>query len=1034
MNTPNTAGYKLPVLNATPSVIPDVARKESPFAEDYWLSVSEKLRSDEHADPIFEGEFPPGATELDAVGRRSFVKLLGASMALAGVGTACSSPNREKLVPYHRNPEGLTIGNPLHYATAVVANGVATSVLVKAREGRPIKVEGNPDHPLVNGAAGSAEFAELLAMYDPHRAKQIKNGPKTVSKKEYLDIVKAKIASLNQRNGGASLRFLVEPTSSGLHVDLHKQILAQLPNAKVIATSALSQQARHEGAFIAFGKALQPVFAFEKAKVVVSLDEDFLFAWGANLASAAGWAKGRTPGADMSRLYVVEPTMTVTGTMADHRLRVKGSQVEGVARALAAKLGGGLSAIAGGVARNEALVNAMAEDLKAAGSSALIVVGERQPPIVHALAYAMNAQLGSVGNTMSFVAPPVSDTVTGPGTLSALVAEIQAGQVDTVIITANNPIYMGYADVDFAGALAKVESHYWGLFEDETAAKATYFVNAAHALESWGELKALDGSTLIQQPLIEPLYNGVSDSQFFAMWAGLGETKGLPLLKESLKKRTQMSDADFDSWLWKGFIPQSTAKAEAVTVDVSRLTTIGAMGEIAGLEVNLVRDYKVHDGRLAHVSWLQELPDPVSKLVWDNAILLSPKTAEGLGLKMRSLNAAPAREYEKLKITVNGKSVEAPYYIMPGHADDCLTLSLGYGQKGAVEKLAKEVIGANAYGIRFMSAPWFAAAKLEKTGQMHPLTTTQEHWDMNERKIALESTQAQFLSGAVSKELEELRAPLATSTMESGTKQVTLQAPVDYSKVDYKWGMAVDLNRCTGCAACITACQAENNIPVVGRENVQRNRELFWMRIDRYFGGDLHDPRVITQPVACQQCETAPCEYVCPVNATVHSEEGLNDMVYNRCIGTRYCSNNCPYKVRRFNYFNYTGQLTATERLAQNPDVTVRARGVMEKCTFCIQRIEKGRIETRREQRKLKDGDVKTACQQACPTSAIAFGNLNDPNSAVTKAHEDGRAYNLLQQLGTRPRNRYLARIRNPNPKLTAAAPAHGEAHEGSHH
>ncbi len=1027
-------GFPLPVLNTVvaPPVVAETP-KTSPFESDYWMSVAEKLRGDEFADPVYEGEFPAGATELDAVGRRSFVKLLGSSMALAGVGTACSSPNREKLVPYHRNPEGLTIGNPLHYATAVVANGVATSVLVKAREGRPIKIEGNPDHPMVNGAAGSAEFAELLALYDPARAKLVKQGSKVISKKEYFDIVKSRIATLKAKNGGASVRFLGEPTISGLHADLQKQILTQLPNAKFVSTTALSQQARHDGAKLAFGKALQPVYDFEKAKVVVSLDEDFLFAWGGNLSAAAGWSKGREPGENMSRLYVIEPSMTVTGTMADHRLRAKGSQIEGIARAMAAKMGGALSAVTGGSAINEQFVDAVVEDLRAAGVTALVVAGERQSAAVHALAYAMNAQLGSIGTTVSFIPPTAQSTQSDAASVQSLVAEIQAGQVDTVIVTAQNPLYTASADVDLRGALGKVESHYLGLFEDETAAASSYFVNAAHALESWGEVKALDGSTLIQQPLIEPLYSGLSDSQFLALWAGLGDVKGLALLKDSLKKRTQASDADFDSWLWKGFIAGSAPKSEAVVLNVAAIGSMPATKEIAGLEVNLVRDYKVHDGRLAHVSWLQELPDPITKIVWDNAILISPKTAETLGLKMRDLMDAPAREFEKLKVSVNGKSVEAPYYILPGHADDCVTLSLGYGQKGQVEKLAKEVIGVSGYAIRFVNAPWFAAAKLEKTGQMHPLTCTQEHWDMNERKIALESTKAQLLSGAVSKDLETLRAPLAKTSMESGTKQVTLQAPVDYSKVDYKWGMAVDLNRCTGCSACITACQAENNIPVVGRENVQRNREMFWMRIDRYFGGDLHDPRVITQPVACQQCETAPCEYVCPVNATVHSDEGLNDMVYNRCIGTRYCSNNCPYKVRRFNYFNYTGQLTQTQRLAQNPDVTVRARGVMEKCTFCIQRIEKGRIDTRREQRKLKDGDVKTACQQACPTSAIAFGNLNDPTSAVSKAHEDGRAYNLLQQLGTRPRNRYLARIRNPNPKLVSAAAAHA-ADEGGHH
>jgi molybdopterin-containing oxidoreductase family iron-sulfur binding subunit len=423
--------------------------------------------------------------------------------------------------------------------------------------------------------------------------------------------------------------------------------------------------------------------------------------------------------------------------------------------------------------------------------------------------------------------------------------------------------------------------------------------------------------------------------------------------------------------------------------------------------------------------------------VWDNELSVSPKTAkEKFGIEMRSLLAIPELTAKVVKVTVNGASLEVPVWIAPGHADDSMTLELGYGRVSSTEKVANgesindsKTVGVDAYALRTSTAPWFMPVSVEMTDRRQQLSCTQEHWDMHDRKIALEANLDRLED--VSHELEELRAPTAKLTTDQAKKQVTLQAPVDYSKMEYKWGMAVDLNRCSGCSACLTACQSENNIPVVGRDGVKRNREMFWLRLDRYFSSDLENPTVITQMVTCQQCETAPCEYVCPVNATVHSDEGLNDMIYNRCIGTRYCSNNCPYKVRRFNYFNYTGEYTSVQKLAQNPDVTVRARGVMEKCTFCIQRIEGARITSRRVDHHLEDGEVKTACQQACPTSAIEFGNLNDPQSRVSKAHADGRAYNLLQQLGTRPRNRYLTRIRNPNPKLVVAKTSeHQEAAE----
>ncbi len=1065
-----TVGFALPVLNeVAPSVIPSVpvaAKKtESPFNTSYWLSVGESLRNDSSVDPVFghEGEFPSGSTSLDAVGRRDFTKLLGASMALAGVGMSCQRPPTEVMVPYHKNPDGVTVGNPLHYATAITYAGHATSVLVKAHEGRPIKIEGNPEHPSVAGKAGPLELAHLLQMYDPHRAKLIKqrNG-RTMAKKAFVDVVNTKLAVPNEK--GAKTRFLVEPSGSPLLASLREEIQAKLPEAKFISYTPISQQARHDAARVAFGMPLDPVYDFSKAKVVLSLDHNFLMAWGPNLANSLAWANAREPGANMSRLYVVEPALTVTGSMADHRLRVRGSQIEGFARAVAKQLGMNVPGELSLSADQAKFVSALVEDLRAKGGEALVVAGERQSAAVHALAYAMNSMLGSIGKTVRFINPVIDDTATGAEGLKGLVAEINAGSVDTLVITAQNPVYGRYADIDLAGALGKVaNTFYWGLYEDETAALAGTVINAAHALESWGDAKASDGSILIQQPLIEPLYSGFSEAQFLALWAGRGEVKGLELLKGLHLKKNGMADSDFSKALQMGFVPESLGTSVETLASAERVAAMPVTPAVAGLELQLVRDGKLHDGALGNVPWLQELPDPITKLVWDNALMVSPKTAkEKFNLQMRDLMAAPEESAHVVELTVGTQTVRAPLWIAPGHADDAVTLALGYGRTSKSEKIAsgeflsdlpwrsvmgetRSFLGVDAYSLRTSTAPWFMAATVTMTDKKQQLSCTQEHWDMHDRKIALEANVAQLLDGSVSHGLEELRAPLAKLTTDQAKMQVTLQAPVDYSKVEYKWGMAVDLNRCTGCSACITACQSENNIPVVGREGVKRNREMFWLRLDRYFGSPagmseadvkagkhLEDPTVITQMVTCQQCETAPCEYVCPVNATVHSEEGLNDMIYNRCIGTRYCSNNCPYKVRRYNYFNYTGELTSTQKLAQNPEVTVRARGVMEKCTFCIQRIESARITSRRTNSHLADGAVQTACQQACPTSAIEFGNLNDPGSRVSRAHENDRAYNLLQQLGTRPRNKYLTRIRNPNPKLVAAAPSgdHHEAHE----
>ncbi len=974
--------------------------------------------------PVLREEFPPGADQLDEPGRRDFLKLLGATAALAG----CESRGGEHLLPYHRTPETLVMGNALHYATSIPLSGLGTPLLVTAREGRPVKIEGNPDHPLVRGASGPLEQAELLRLYDPQRAQLLKRNGQPASKRAFFDELAATVKKLSKKDGGRAVRFLSEPSGSPLIVTLKARILEQLPNARFVAWSPLAPQARYDGAKLAFGRPFEPLYDFEKARVVAAFDSDFLAPLGANLGAARAWAGRRAPGPGMSRLYAVEPSPTVTGTSADHRLRVKGSEVEGVLRALVAAVAGmrpTLQPLAAGApkldAAKEKWVTALARDLVAAGKEALVTVGDRQPPVVHALAHALSSELGALGHCVHLVTPAIAEPSTGPGPLKGLADELAQGQVDLLVVTSPNPAYSAYANIDLAGLMKRSKVVYLGAYEDETAAVSQWFVPQLHALETWGDARALDGSVLLQQPLVEPLYaEGLSEAQLFAAFVGEGDKRPLELLKDSWRKRQGVQADDpaqaaafaltFDRWVQAGVVPNSAFPFETAPIDLNAIATAPAGKAIAGLELALVRDSKVHDGRFANCTWLQELPDPITKLVWDNAALMSPATAKKLGLETGAVGEATwAPEAPRVRLAVTARALNAallvPALVVPGHADDCVTLALGYGREGTGEQVAQG-IGVSAYKLRHSDTPYFCAVEAAPAEGRHLLVTTQQHWKMEGRELALELPLAEL--AAAPARLSHLNGPVPT-----------LQQPADEPGAEYRWGMAVDLNRCTGCSACVTACQAENNIPVVGKQGVHKNREMFWIRVDRYFAGPLDEPvSVLSQPVTCQHCEAAPCETVCPVAATSHSDEGLNDMVYNRCIGTRYCSNNCPYKVRRFNYFNYHRDLQPVERLSFNPDVTVRARGVMEKCTFCVQRIERARIEARREGREIPDGGVVTACQQACPTQAITFGSLHDPASEVSKRHADPRRYDLLHELGTRPRNAYLVRVRNPNPEL----------------
>jgi molybdopterin-containing oxidoreductase family iron-sulfur binding subunit len=996
-----------------------------------WRTLEER----EAGAPGASEEFPGGAPSSwrvageggAGVSRRGFLQVLGAGVALAGL-EACKPP-RENVVSYVKQPAGVTPSVPTAYATAVARDGYGVGVVVTSWEGRPTKLEGNREHPASRGGSDAILQATTLELYDPTRLSGFVARTRTFGAAGLLAELAA-IARDHDADGGARLRFLVEPTTSPTLAELRRRILARFPKARFDAWSPVSDDAARAGAALAFGKPLDSTIHLAGADVILSLDADFLAVDGEPLRQAAEFAARREP-PKMNRLYVAEPGYTVTGGMADHRFRMKGAEVAAFARAVAAELAArhGLAQLAdlGAPVSGERAkaAAAVARDLAGARGRGLVVAGLRQPPAVHALAAAMNDALGNGGKTVSYRATPLLDPAAGPEGLARLAKEIDAGQVDTLVVTAWNPVHTAPADLDLRRRFGKVpRSIVLALRGDETARAATLRLARAHALESWGDLRSRDGTISIVQPLIAPLHETITEPELLAAFvdaavggswrivrdgwrarAGFGPapasavgTTGSTAPPDTNKAlRPDPFDRRWESWLAAGLVAGSATAVETPRLEATRVAqALRALpAPAAGIEAGFAPDYKIHDGRFHENAWLTEWPNPITKLTWDAAALLSPATAARLGLSSGEI----------AELSLGGRKLDAPILVVPGHADDAVTLPLGYGQRdpGAVGKVGVQF---DAYLLRTAAAPWFAPGlEVKPTGRRVDLAITQGHFGMEGRAIALETEVGKLHE---EKELlDEHRGP-----------QASIHTAVDYSQQEYRWGMAIDLNRCIGCGACTLACQAENNIPVVGKADVLRSREMHWLRVDRYFSGTPEEPSSISQPLACVHCEAAPCEYVCPVNATVHSDEGLNEMVYNRCVGTRYCSNNCPYKVRRFNWFDYNDQKPQTLQMLMNPDVTVRARGVMEKCTYCTQRIERARIGARGAGRKIGGDEVVTACQQACPAQAIVFGNLNDKASAVSRKHADERVYELLHELGTRPRTAYLVKLRNPNPEL----------------
>jgi len=938
----------------------------------------------------------------DAIARRDFVKWMGAALGLAGVAACTRAPSQE-IVPYVIAPPEVIPGRARYYATALTLDGYATGVLVESHEGRPTKIEGNPDHPASLGATGAFEQASVLSLYDPARARGVTRSGSVASWQALGDELRRGAWT---GRAGRGLHVLLEPTSSPTVEQLLTSIRARWPEAAIHFYAPGSAVNAWSGARIAFGtpgRALEPRFDLRGADVIVALDADFLAHGPAYLRLARQFADRRRygiaeRGASMNRLYAIEPLHTVTGAAADHRARVPAHDVAPFAAALldaigAPELAGGIPLPLRAPARPYAkLVAAIARDLAAHRGRSVVLAGPGQPPIVHAMAHAMNAVLENIGRTVMMAPSPILDAGEASHDLAPLADALDAGGVDTLVVLGTNAVYTAPADRPLHVGRAR-QSIYLGAHEDETAALCTFTVAAAHPLESWGDARAFDGTVSIVQPLIEPLFGGRTAADVLAVLAGT------PGSTHDLVRARFAADAPWRRALARGITDDgptgpvpATLRWDAIAAAMARFTADKGGAGQPELEVVFPLDPRVHDGRFTNNAWLVELPDPVSKLTWTNAATLSPDTAARLDLV----------DGLEVEVRFQGREVRAPVLVVPGQADGTVGLALGWGRSGA-EEIARGR-GANAYALRTSEAPYMGmGAVVRATGARRDLPITQ-------RNRRLEGRDEEILHHA---SLDEHRNAPAGEAKKRGRPLALYD--VRPSSTEHQWAMAIDLAVCTGCSACVVACQAENNVPTVGPDGVLLGREMHWLRIDSYFTGDAREPDVLAQPMLCQHCEKAPCEYVCPVNATVHSSDGLNEMVYNRCVGTRFCSNNCPYKVRRFNWFDYHRSEDATEQLVHNPDVTVRERGVMEKCTFCVQRLREHEIRNRTE--GLYPPPV-TACQQACPTRAIVFGDKRRPGSPVARLSEDERAYAALHDLGTVPRVRYLKSIKNKNPEL----------------
>ncbi|GAA5522263.1 TAT-variant-translocated molybdopterin oxidoreductase [Aliifodinibius salicampi] len=1013
---------------------------EEVTSPNYWKSLGELAKNEEY-EKFVEREFPENATELnDQVSRRSFLRVMGASIALAGFA-ACRRPV-QKIMPYSEEPEDIVPGNPLYYASAMPFQDALAGIVVENNEGRPSKVEGNELHPASKGNTSIFGQGSLLNMYDPDRSRYIRKDGERSSVSAFAEFCSEHFANTDQ-----NIAFISEANSSITYSRLKEQALETFSNAQWITYEPFGEDHALEGTNIAFGQRLRTYNHFGQANVIVSFDDDFLnpAANKNSVEDTKQFTDGRSvssPEDGMSRLYTVESTFSLTGSNADNRLRIKSGDIELFVYALAAELSqsvSGLEAFNGysNEFSDHEWIPVLAEELLENRGDSILTVGRDHKPALHATIAAMNVALGNAGETVSYYDVPHIEDQNNQEAFTELVDNLNSGTIDTVVLVGTNPAFTAPADLNFPEAISNAEQVvHLSDYYDETSKLANWHINRAHFLEAWGDGTSYTGTRSIIQPQIEPLYSGISEIEFLNTILTGEESDGFDLVQETWQDYFTSNFQD----QWERVLHDGVAEEEeypTVSVNIAEefgsqaATFVGEAQPSEGMELVIRADSTVFDGRYANNGWLQELPKPMTKITWDNVALMSKKTADELGVTEAGLGKS---EVEVVSITVDGTTIEIPAWVQPGHADDSITITVGYGREG-IGRVAN-TMGTDTYPLRTTENMLVADnISIEKTNRTYEIACTQDHNTMEGRSLLRHATLQEYREDPNFSSYEssyDAEMPGLSYAEEHGEdRPLSIFNSIDeqeYPADEPQWGMAIDLNACTGCGVCTIACTAENNIPVIGKREVSEGREMHWIRNDRYFDGDVNNPKALHQPVPCMHCELAPCEQVCPVAATTHSDDGMNQMTYNRCIGTRYCANNCPYKVRRFNFFNYSKEFLTTGddpeivQMAMNPEVTVRFRGVMEKCTYCVQRVNRAKInrsiETNGETKKPKDGAVETACQQACPADAIYFGDLTDPESEVVKAKKDNRNYLLLEELNTRPRTSYLAKLRNPNPKL----------------
>ncbi len=924
--------------------------------------------------------------------RREFMKLMAASLALAGT-PGCSRPPLKHIVPFREGPPESTYGEPVFFASAISRDGYGMGVLVETHMGRPTKIEGNPLHPATLGATDIFSQATVLELWDPDRSQLVLHGKNVETWERFLETLQERL--IGSRNG-EGVRILAETVTSPTLNRQLRQLAAKYPHARWHQYQPLNRDNVYLGSALAFGEPLEPRYMLGSTRVVVALDADFLGGLPGCVRYARDFAAARRDHApSMGRLYAAEGTPSLTGAMADHKRIVRSAEIPRITHALARALGVGAARPSSDAIERDAWLDAVVADLLAHRGASVVVAGDHQPAEVHALVHAINQQLGNAATAIEYGTPVAFEPASQMESMRELVGAMTAGHVTTLLILGGNPVYNAPADLDFGTALQRVAwKAHLSLYQDETSVRCDWHLPSAHVLESWSDIRAFDGTVTIQQPCIAPLYGGHSAHELLAGISGEIGTTGYDIVRQHWNEKR--GSAGFESFwhdaLHRGVVEESSAARRAPILKRGLSIGVEPLPDQNMIELVFAADPTLGDGRYANNAWLQELPKPLSTLTWDNAAMISPALAQRLGLKTEDV----------VEIGVGQRRIKAPIWISPGHADRSVTLYLGHGRTRAGS--VGTGVGFDAYALRTSVAPWIATeATLTPTGARYPLAATQTHDRMEGRDIVRLLTRNEANACA--------KAPCRT--VHAAPDAATLYPPHAYD--GYKWGMSIDLSSCIGCAACTIACQAENNIPIVGKSEVRRGREMHWIRVDRYYAGGPDKPRTLFQPVPCMQCEHAPCEVVCPVEASVHDAEGLNVQVYNRCVGTRFCSNNCPYKVRRFNFLSYTRDVPSLNA-QRNPEVTVRMRGVMEKCTYCTQRISRARIDADKANRRIADGEVVTACQAVCPTQAIAFGDLNDPASAVNERKASPLDYALLAELNTRPRTTYLPKVINPAP------------------